>query len=217
MSPVNELDHIATKVKDRNRLIRVVIATVATVAVVNGMVGGWTALTGRTLFVNEDADGGLPLSWLPIVEASTLAQGATGDLRDADLWLRIGAGFPLILEALTIATATALLLRTLRSVARSEPFSPAAVSGLRRLAIVLLSGSAAVGLLSTAATIYLTINAGPVTGSDRTAFLGANYSGLTIGLPHWPVPLIIGGLVAAALLAAFRSGAQLMNDVDGVI
>lgn len=35
--------------------------------------------------------------------------------------------------------------------------------------------------------------------------------------PQWPIPVVIGGLIADALLAAFRSGAQLMEDVDGVI
>ncbi|WP_191089365.1 hypothetical protein [Microbacterium radiodurans] len=201
----------------RNRLIHGVIAAVAAIAIVNDAGRGAMAIAGRTLFVGEGTRGGLPLTWLPMIDAAQLASGATGDLRDADVWLRIGAGSPLIIEAATAAIAAVLLLRILRSVARATPFSSTVVAGLRRLAIVLLSGGIAAGVLSTVASIYLIINAGPVSGSDRLAFLGANYSDLTIGLPQWPIPLIIGGLIAVALLAAFRSGAQLMDDVDGVI
>lgn len=217
MSTVNKRSELTTGIGGRNRLVHAVIAVVAAIAVDDSLARGAMAIAGRTLFVGEDTRGGLPLTWLPMIDAAQLAPGATGDLRDADVWLRIGAGSPLIIEAVTVAIAAVILLGILRSVARATPFSSAVVAGLRRLAIVLLSGGIAAGVLSTVANIYLIINAGPVSGSARTAFLGANYSDLTIGLPQWPIPLIIGGLIAVALLAAFRSGAQLVEDVDGVI
>ena len=217
MSIATQRDQVAEGIGSRNRLTHGVIAVVAAIAVVDSLARGAMAIAGRTLFVGEGARGGLPLTWLPMIDAAQLAPGATGDLRDADLLLRIGAGSPPIIEAVTVAIAAAILIGILRSVARATPFSSTVVTGLRRLAIVLLSGGIVAGVLSTIANIHLIINAGPVSGSDRTAFLGANYSDLTIGLPQWPTPLTIGGLIAVALLAAFRSGAQLMDDVDGVI
>lgn len=48
-------------------------------------------------------------------------------------------------------------------------------------------------------------------------FLGADYSGIGIDAPYWPVTIIAAGLVAYALTAAFRAGAKLERDVDGLV
>jgi hypothetical protein len=56
-----------------------------------------------------------------------------------------------------------------------------------------------------------------VTPEQQDAFLGGDYQSIGTNLPQWPVSVIVAGLVAAALTAAFRAGARLEDDVDGVV
>ncbi|WP_147104923.1 DUF2975 domain-containing protein [Nesterenkonia populi] len=166
---------------------------------------------------------GLPLDRLPILLQAELREGATGTVEDSDLVLRLLNIVPLFLEALTVVVAAWLLLRVLSRVAAREAFSTQVVSRWRALTGVLLAGGLLTGLINSAAFLYLNWNLG-LLGMDRgldpeerDAFLGGDYMAVGIDVPHWPIPVIIAGLVALALTAAFRAGAQLERDVDGVI
>jgi hypothetical protein len=46
---------------------------------------------------------------------------------------------------------------------------------------------------------------------------GADYLGLGVDFSHWPFYMILVGIVAAAITAAFRSGARLEEEVVGVV
>ncbi|MGJ9426868.1 hypothetical protein ACHABX_13620 [Nesterenkonia halotolerans] len=166
---------------------------------------------------------GLPLERLPILLQAELREGATATVADSDLILRLLNIVPLFLEALTVVIAAWLLLRVLGRVAAREAFTTTVIRRWRALTATLLAGGLLTGLTNTAAFLYLNWNLG-LLGMDRgldreerVAFLGGDYMAMGVDVPHWPIPVIIAGLVSLALTAAFRKGAQLERDVDGVI
>lgn len=78
--------------------------------------------------------------------------------------------------------------------------------------------------MDTVAYAYLTAHLGFIarsgtgTGADPTqSFLGSRYDEIATQLPAWPVDLLLAGLVALSLMAAFRAGARLAEDADGVV
>ena len=166
---------------------------------------------------------GLPLDRLPILLQAQLREGATGTLADSDLILRLLNIVPLFLEALTVVFAAWLLLRVLGRVAVREAFSVGVIRSWRALTATLLAGGLSTGLINTAAFFYLNWNLGllwmdrGLDREERIAFLGGDYSGIGVALPHWPLPVLVAGLVSLALTTAFRAGAQLERDIDGVI
>ena len=214
------------RVRDRPlllRLVRAVLLIVATLTVVSDATRVITITTGRVLFAMGGADGRLPLSHLPQLLQADLSEGASGTLADADLSLRLLSALPAVLHAVTIVLATVFLLRALRGVALARPFDAFVLTSWRRLSIALLAGGIAQGLADTAATTYLNtrigllFGAGQVTPDERDAFLGGDYQSIGTNLPQWPVAVVVAGLVAAALTVAFRAGARLEEDVDGVV
>jgi hypothetical protein len=46
---------------------------------------------------------------------------------------------------------------------------------------------------------------------------GADYPGIGVDFSHWPFYMILVGIVAAAIAAAFRSRARLEEEVVGVV
>jgi len=119
--------------------------------------------------------------------------------------------------------AVAFLLRVLRGVAAAEPFSVRVLNGWRALALALLLGGIFQGLADTIAGIYLASRlgllfaVGHVTSEQADSFLGGDYQGIGTNVPQWPVVIIVAGLVALALTAAFRASARLERDVDGLV
>jgi hypothetical protein len=97
------------------------------------------------------------------------------------------------------------------------------LSGWRTLSLALLLGGIIQGLADTIAGVYLAsrigllFGAGHVTSEQADSFLGGDYQVIGTNIPQWPVVVIVAGLVALALTAAFRAGTRLEREVDGVV
>ncbi|MBF4617632.1 hypothetical protein ITJ44_06035 [Clavibacter sp. VKM Ac-2873] len=214
-------------VRERPRVLRVtrfvlLLVMTATVIADSGRVIG--TLTGRTIALSGSAPSDHPLTFLPQITRAVPADGGTGSLGDADLLLRILATAPPLIHAVTVVLAVAWLLRAIRGVAQGQPFHGFVIVNWRRLSVTLLAGGLAQGCMDTVAYAYLTSHLGFIarsgtgTGADPTqSFLGSRYDEITTQLPTWPVDLLLAGLVALSLTAAFRAGARLTEDADGVV
>lgn len=205
---------------------RVVTGSVLLVATLTALGAVSTAImtiTGRYLFAVGATDPRLSLTELPQMLRADLREGATGTLADLDLGMRVLGAVPSVIHAVTVVLAAWLLLRVLRGVSGGTPFSGQVLSSGSRLSVVLLVGGVLQAVVDTAAGVYLgsriglLFGAGRVTREQEQAFLGADYEGINIGAPDWPIPILVAGLVALALTAAFREGARLERDVDGVV
>jgi len=202
---------------------RSVVLIVATATVLTDLIQVVTIITGRTLFSFGGADPRLPLSYLPQLLQADLHDEATGTLAEASILLRIVCALPSLIHAVTIVLATIYLLRALRGIAQAQPFHPVVLTSWRHLSIVLLVGGLVQALVDTIAVVYLSTGVGLLYGTwnegpdGQENFLGGDYQGISIDLPQWPFTIIIAGLVALALTAAFRAGARLEKDADGVV
>lgn len=205
------------------RVVRAILLIVASFTVLSNITQAITIATGRTLVAFGGADGRLPLAHLPQLLKADLYDGASGTLADADLSLRLLCALPALIHAATIVLATVFLLRVLRGIAQARPFDPFVVTNWRRLSLALLIGGVSQALADTVASVYvasrigLLFGAGLVSTEQQERFLGGDYQGININSPQWPVSIIIAGLVALALTAAFQAGAKLEKDVDGVV
>lgn len=199
------------------RLAWVVIVLTATFGALGAVAEGVTTIAGRVLLAFGGASGALPVEALPILSSAGVRPGDdAGALADVDVLLRVLSGVPFVVEGVTIAVAAWLLLRVLDLVAARQPFSDESLRRWRQLTSVLLVGSVIAGAVSSGAVAYLWAAVGA--GRDRQAeMLGGEYTTLSLGLPHWPVHLLVAGLVALGLTAAFRAGARLKQDVDGLV
>lgn len=180
-----------------------------------------TISTGRVLFALGGSDGRLPLSSLPQLLQADLREGTQGTLADAALSLRLLAAVPSLVHALTITAAAVLLIGILHRVSLGRPFTGEVLSRWRWLTIVLLAGGVLQALADTGANLYLSTRLGFFgAGFDaeaQAAFLGGDYAGIGTNVPQWPIPILLAGVVALALGAAFRAGARLEEEVDGVV
>ncbi|MBF4620843.1 hypothetical protein [Clavibacter sp. VKM Ac-2542] len=218
-------------VRERPRVLRItrfVLLLVMTATVIADASRSITTATGRYLFVGGDTDPRLPLADLPQIADAVPAAGADGTLADADLLLRILGALPSLIHGVTVVFAVAWLLRALRGIAQGEPFHAFVVANWRRLAITLLVGGALQGIADVLAQAHLaaglglgatfgalgTFSAGQPAGSE---FLGGDYDSISSTGAAWPLELLLAGLVALALTAAFRAGARLAEDADGVV
>ncbi|WP_157593830.1 hypothetical protein [Rathayibacter tritici] len=196
---------------------------VAAFTVVLDAIQAMTIVTGRAPFAFGRADGAVPLSYLPQLLQADLRDGATGTLADSTFSVRLICALPTALHAATVVLGALFLLRALRGISLARPFDTFVLGNWQRLSVALLAGGSAQGLADTAATIYLNTRIGLLFGTghvseqQRIAFLGSDYRTIGTNLPQWPIPIIIAGLIAAALTAAFRAGALLEEDVDGVV
>jgi hypothetical protein len=218
-------------IRERPRVLRItrfVLLLVMTGTVIADTSRTITTITGRYLFSGDGVDPRLPLSDLPQVRDAVPAIGSSGTLPDADLLLRILGAVPSAVHGVTVVLAIAWLLRALRGIAQGEPFHGFVVANWRRLAITLLVGGALQGLADTLANAYLAagLGFGALAGAVGTfaagrpvasAFLGGDYDSISSTGAAWPFDLLLAGLVALALTAAFRASARLAEDADGVV
>lgn len=204
-------------------LITCVLVVVAALTVLGSLVTTVVTSTGRMLVTFGDADPRLPLSSLPQLLQADLREGASGTLADLDLGMRLLGAAPSLVHAVTVGLAAWSLVRVLRGVSAAAPFSPRVLKSWTYLTLVLLVGGVVEALADTAAVLYLSTRFGllwsgdGLTPEEKIAFLGGDYMGIGIDVPTWPVPILVAGLVALALTTAFRAGARLERDVDGVV
>jgi hypothetical protein len=181
-----------------------------------------TTSTGRVLFALGGSDGRLPLSSLPQLLQADLREGTQGTLAEAALSLRLFAALPSLVHAVTITAAAILLIGILRRVSLGRPFSGGVLDRWRWVTLVLLAGGALQALADTGANLYLSrsiglLGAGYVERDEVKMFLGGDYSGIGTNVPQWPIAILLAGVIALALGAAFRAGARLEEEVDGVV
>ena len=81
------------------------------------------------------------------------------------------------------------------------------------LSLVLLGGSVLSGAMDTA--VVATI--GGLGGQSGGPFDPQVVMSLGIDVPHWPLTFIVLGLIAGALLVAFRQGASLREEMARVV
>ncbi|WP_129590400.1 hypothetical protein [Cryobacterium aureum] len=204
-------------------MVRAILLIVASFTVLSDLTQAITIVTGRALMAFGGADGRLPLAHLPQLLKADLRDGASGTLADADLSLRLLSALPTLVHGATIVLATVFLLRVLRGIAQARPFDPFVLTNWRRLSFALLIGGVSQALTDTVANVYLTsrigllFGTGAVSTEQQEQFLGGDYQAINTNYPQWPVSVIVAGLVALALTAAFQAGAKLEKDVDGVV
>lgn len=168
-------------------------------------------LNGSNPLVFGGADGRVSLSDLPqLLQASPRSEVAQLlYLGDLPLWLRALSVSPYLVAAVTAVAAAVLLGRVLRAVRTGAPFTAPAVGALKVLAVVLLGGAIAQGLLGTAAVLAISHVVWQVPG-----FTSA-YTGIGTDVPHWPLTTAVLGLLAIAAHTAFRHGQSLQDPATG--
>jgi hypothetical protein len=203
----------------RGRLARasaVLIGVFAVLAALNDLVQVVTVSTGRVLIALGGAEGRLPLSALPQLLQADLREGTTGYLTDAPWGLRLLAASPAAIHALTLLWAALVLIRILRYIAGAKPFEVPAISGWRRLSLILVIGGVSQGLADTFA-VFEVAHLSRESIFTGKHLLGADYSGIGVNIPQWPILLIVLGIVAGSIAAAFRAGARLQEEALGVV
>lgn len=207
----------------RYRAINAIILTIALLAALLTLARVAVVVTGRTLFALGGADGRVSLVELPQLLQAELADGATGYLADLELGMRLLGASPMFVQAVVFMVAALALVRIVAGVAKARPFSGVVQSNWKLLTAALLGGGLLQGALDTVAFAYFGSRIGLFFGSgmdvsheDKASFLGATYQGIGMGVPQWPFLIIIAGLAALALAAAFRLGAKLEREADGV-
>lgn len=115
---------------------------------------------------------------------------------------------PGVVYLLLVATVAWLLLRVMLTIGRGEPFAPANVRRLRALALVLMVGWTVAYFTEATCTFAILadvdLEAAGVEGGPRAA--------LTL-----PVLPFVVGLATAMVAEAFKAGARLQDDVEGLV
>ncbi|MGL3806167.1 hypothetical protein ACSYDW_08735 [Paeniglutamicibacter sp. R2-26] len=175
-----------------------------------------TIITGRFLFTFGDIDPRLPLSTLPQLLQAEVRDGGAGYLVDAPLWLRLLCASPLAAHMATVLLAAFLITGIIQRIAAGQPFNASVLHNWKWLSAVLIVGGTIQGALDAMAgrSIYTLAGDSDVAGQFP---LGADYMAIGVDLPQWPILMMLLGVIAAALAIAFRSGARLESEVDGVV
>jgi hypothetical protein len=163
------------------------------------------------LFTSGGAEGRLTVADLPQLLQAESRAGDVIYLTDLPLALRWLCASPELLAGLTLAAAGYLTARVLIAIATGRPFAARVRRHLAALSAVLLIGGIGQGALDTwAGRVLFHID-------DHVPGFVSTYSGLGTDVPHWPMTLIVVGLVAAALRLAFTEGARLQAEMADVI
>jgi hypothetical protein len=172
-------------------------------------------LTGRYLWVSPDLSPRKPLADLPQLLQADVREGSSMMLDDVPTLLRVLSAAPALIAAVTAVVAALLVARVIRAIASGQPFAARSIRALAGASAVLVVGGLAQGIVDTAATAALTswITSATEAGGPFEHAVEA----LGVDLPHWPVMIIVVGLVTSALTVAFRQGALLQAETDGLV
>ncbi|MBI9113778.1 hypothetical protein [Sanguibacter suaedae] len=185
-------------------------------ALAYGLVRMWTlGITGRYLVVFGEGDPRLTLDALPQLLQLTSRDGDTLPLEHLPAGLRVLAASPELTSGIVAFVAALLVVVLVRAIARGDAFGRRPRRALAGLGAVLLGGGVLQGLLDTAAVAAVV--SATRSGALRTPEFERVYMGTGIDVPHWPVQTIIVGAVALVLLLAFRAGADLQEETQGVV
>ncbi|WP_454299176.1 hypothetical protein [Salana multivorans] len=176
----------------------------------------WFIVTGRLLFaLGEGANPYLRLDRLPQLMQADLREGSDGiRLVELDWWIRALAWLPSVLIGVSLALGAWWGIRVLREIGAGRPFTAPVLGGLRRTGLVLSLGGIAAGLVDVAANAVFAYT---MTGIDRESSWSSEYQVLGFTGGQWPLALIVVGVVCLAAGIAFRDGARLAEEADGVV
>jgi len=156
-----------------------------------------------------------PLTDVHEFTQAELRPGATGDILDLPLEFRVAAALPPIALAVTALIGGRLAIRLLGAIRAGDAFGVATVALWPKLAAVLLGGSAV--YLVAAGAVFFPLHSAIVMNGPRPSWLEAyEVIGLS-GFVDLPWIYILLGLLAGVLGMAFRQGAKLQDEVEGVV
>lgn len=144
---------------------------------------------------------------VPELDAAGVSHGLGSypvDLADPSAGQRVLALVPGLLTTALVAAACWLVIRIMGTIAAGDPFEPVNVKRLRGLAALLLFGTAIVFFAQLAVS-------GALLGSMD---LGGLAPGFMFSIPWLS---LVAGMVVALLAEAFRAGAALRADVEGLV
>jgi hypothetical protein len=187
--------------------VRTLIYFVAAVTFLGFVLRIANIVAGRILLAFGDTDGSTTPATMPQV-ISIAVDGQQVLLSDVPLYLRVLSASALAVEGAAIVIALLAVARILTKLAEGEPFSSVVQRNLRVVSIVLIVGSLLRWTLD-----LITINRLVDWWESRPSHGG----GLAMDALQLPVTLLICGLIAGAMMVAFRQGAELEEDAAGVV
>lgn len=206
-----------TRTSGPARVVPGVVLGLASLVVVADLVQAVALASGRVLV---GAGGARPrLAPDGLLHLLTAGSGAgTLTLVDVGPGSRLLLVAPSLLHATVTVTAVALLLQIVGSITAGRPFTARTVRAWHRLAGVLIGGGLAQIAVDVAAGTHLDGLLDQHLGTDR---LAAADQALQLGHDAAAVgagaPVVVAGLVALALAVAFRAGARLEAETDGLV
>ncbi|MBI9113708.1 DUF2975 domain-containing protein [Sanguibacter suaedae] len=172
----------------------------------------WSVVRGRYLVALGTATPHLTLEDLPQVERVGAVVTDEVLVSDLAVWVRLLAWLPDIVQGAALVVAGLCAVRALRGIGKGDFFSPTVVSAVRWGGGTLIVGGLAQGALDSFASFLLaTTQAGP-DGAWSNAYDSLTFTGGT-----WPLSLVVIGVLVVAVGAAFREGARLQTEVEGVV
>lgn len=175
-----------------------------------------TTLTGGFIFFFWETDTRMPLTALPQVLRADVRFDADGYVSDVASWTRVHCAAPTATNTLTALLATIFVAGILRKIAHGQPFDKKVIRNWKSLGLAFVIGGTIQGVLDTAAGQSL-MGAAGVPNADGDFELGAEYTIPIVNSPQWPLFLMLTGVISAALTIAFRSGAWLESEIEGVV
>jgi hypothetical protein len=207
----------AEKPRTRRDVATVVVWVVVGGAVLVDLVGLFIVLTG--LFpINAlmgDTTSHQPLTALPQLIQADPSEGYTSDLTKVSLGLRLLSAAPILVNLGVVGVAGVLILRVIDGIREGAPFAPATLDHWRQLSVTLTVGGVVQTLAAVAA--FVGFSAAMSDFESAVTNFGGKFAGLGGGLPDVPWMLFLLGAVATALTMAFRQGAKLQEEAEGVV
>lgn len=182
---------------------------------VSGVLGAASIIWGQVWMMNGP-NYPRELDSLPQLIQFEQTGDATMTLVDLPVWVRALCAAPGLVETLMLAAAAFLLMGALVGISEGGSFSPTVQRSLGRIAMTLVAGSIAVTVLDVLAIWRISAEVWAFADEVRSnGGLTSTSLGTEFPLIPW-LPLALG-FVALALRWAFRDGAQLEKDAEGVI
>ena len=206
---------LRTSTKSTN-IALVAVWIVAGGAVLANLIRLSVTLTGRFIFFFWEPDTRMPITALPQVQQADIAAGTDGYLTDVPSWIRVLCATPTITNTLTVLLAAIFVAGIIRKIAHGQPFDKKVIRNWKILGFILVIGGTIQGILDTVAGQSL-MRAEGFPDENGNFELGAEYVILVVNSPQWPILLMLLGVISAALAIAFRSGARLEIEVEGVV